>query len=136
MLLRFSQAFSVLSRPRLSAIFWDWNLPWRQLSLLTTWTAFKVCVISPQVSGGDQSDLQDVSLALLGLSYLTTDPDPDEALALLRLATLVSVTDSLRRVAASPEYAQSLGLLCSVCRLSVVVALGLSVINKVTAQQM
>ena len=130
MLFRF---FSLLSRPNLTAILWDGNLAWRHWSLLTSWTAFKLSVLSPRLD----TDLQDLGLALLALSYLSTDPEPQEALALLRLSTLVSVLDTFTRIlpASSTHQEDLTRSICSITRVSLVAGMGLSVVRKFLSYQ-
>ena len=74
--------------------------------------------------------MQDLSLSLLCLSYLTTDPEPTEALVVVRLATVVSVTDSLASLASQQERS-ALSMICSLCRVGLVAVMGLGVLNKV-----
>ena len=135
MLYRFSHGFSLFNKSRLSSLFWDQNLPWRQFGLYTFWTAFKACCISPQLETEGRTELQDLSLGLLCLSYLTTDPEPSEALVVVRLATVVSVTDSLARLSpptvASQQERKVVSTFCSLCRLGLVAVMGLGVFNRV-----
>ena len=136
--LRFHQGFfSSLLRPRLTGLFWSNNLPWRQFSLYTVWTAFKVVGIS-RSEEDRQDDLQDVAIGLLGLSFLSTGPEPGDALFILRAATLVSVTDSVnkllfRSTSSEQEY-KLIRTFCSVCRINLVAAMGLWIINKLLSE--
>ena len=85
-----------------------------------------------------QDDLQDVAVGLLGLSFLSTDPDPGEALVILRAVTLVSVTDCankllLRSTSSEQEY-KLIKTVCSICRINLVAAMGFWVLNKILAE--
>ena len=129
--------FSGLIRPRLTGLLWDHNLPWRQFSLYTVWTAFKVVGLS-QSDEDRQDDLQDVAVGLLGLSFLSTDPDPGEALVILRAVTLVSVTDwvnklHFRSTNSEQEY-KLIKTVCSICRINLVAVMGFWVLNKILAK--
>ena len=129
--------FSGLIRPRLTGLLWDHNLPWRQFSIYTVWTAFKV--VGLRRSDEDrQDDLQDVAVGLLGLSFLSTDPDPGEALVILRAVTLVSVTDwvnklHFRSTNSEQEY-KLVKTVCSICRINLVAVMGFWVLNKILAE--
>ena len=88
-----------------------------------------------------QDDLQDVAVGLLGLSFLSTDPDPGDALVILRAATLVSLADCvnklLRRSLSSYSSEQEYKLVrtvCSICRVNLVAAMGFWIINKVLSE--
>ena len=129
--------FSGLLRPRLTGLLWDHNLPWRQFSLYTVWTAFKVVGLS-RSDEDRQDDLQDVAVGLLGLSFLSTDPDPGEALVILRAVTLVSVTDwvnklHFRSTNSEQEY-KLIKTVCSICRINLVAVMGFWVLNKILAE--
>ena len=129
--------FSGLIRPRLTGLLWDHNLPWRQFSLYTVWTAFKVVGLS-RSDEDRQDDLQDVAVGLLGLSFLSTDPDPGEALVILRAVTLVSVTDwvnklHFRSTNSEQEY-KLVKTVCSICRINLVAVMGFWVLNKILAE--
>ena len=129
--------FSGLLRPRLTGLLWDHNLPWRQFSLYTVWTAFKVVGLS-RSDEDRQDDLQDVAVGLLGLSFLSTDPDPGEALLILRAVTLVSVTDwvnklHFRSTNSEQEY-KLIKTVCSICRINLVAVMGFWVLNKILAE--
>ena len=85
-----------------------------------------------------QDDLQDVAIGLLGLSFLSADPDPGDALLILRAATLVSVTDCvnkllIRSTNSEQEY-KLIRTLCSICRINLVAAMGFWIINKVLSE--
>ena len=129
--------FSGLIRPRLTGLLWDHNLPWRQFSIYTVWTAFKVVGLS-RSDEDRQDDLQDVAVGLLGLSFLSTDPDPGEALVILRAVTLVSVTDwvnklHFRSTNSEQEY-KLVKTVCSICRINLVAVMGFWVLNKILAE--
>ena len=85
-------------------------------------------------------DLQDVAVGLLALSFLTTDPDPGDALVILRAATLVSLTDCVNKVLrrssitnTDQEY-KLIRTVCSICRINLVAAMGFWIINKVLSE--
>ena len=85
-----------------------------------------------------QDDLQDVAIGLLGLSFLSTDPDPGDALFILRAATLVSLTDCankllVRSTNSEQEY-KLIRTLCSIGRINLVAAMGFWIINKILAE--
>ena len=128
---------SSLFRPRLSGVICVQALPWRQFSLYTVWTAFKVVGIS-RSQEDRQDDLQDLALGLLGLSFLTTDPDPGDALVILRAATLVSVTDCVNKLLLRSTHSEQeynlVRTVCSICRINLVAAMGFWIINKILSE--
>merc|ERR1712048_70753 len=114
--------------------WWSSSSPgWREWSLLTAWTAIKITVNVNNQDVHNNNDLQDVSLGLLGLCYLTTGPDPGEAVAMMRLATATSVLDTVTRsVGANVTRSQDITMvrnICSIVRTVLVFSMGVRVIN-------
>merc|ERR1719510_742970 len=129
--------FSEVLRGRLTGLVWNHNLPWRQFSLYTVWTAFKVVGISRSAEDR-QDDLEDVAIGLLGLSFLSADPAPGEALIILRAATLVSLTDCVNKVVIRSTHSEQeyklVRTFCSICRINLVAAMSFWIINKILAE--
>ena len=85
-----------------------------------------------------QDDLEDVAIGLLGLSFLCTDPPPGDALLMLRVATLVSITDCVNKVVIRSSFSEQeynlARTFCSICRINLVAAMGFWIINKVLTE--
>merc|ERR1711976_30650 len=70
--------------------------------MFTVWSTFKMASLVQMDSFEENHNIglsnnQDISIGLLGLCYLSTNPAPDEAVTMFKVATLTSVLDMFTR---------------------------------------